>query len=252
MPPKATKKVNMTEESDDDSIKITNKALSKSKAVPVESDRYKLAQAINNIASKGDQFAQALTFLNTTTKDTLMDLDMQIHSKKSEMEDLQTAAEAAYKAKCLQLENDFNNSKLDTMQKIREFQLEACEEFASSHEQMLIKKEEHTKMSETIETLTEKVTSLEEKMAEEIESAIKKEKQLHHIQLKQELNTMELNHKAITAELVAQTNQQKREVEMLNNTIENLKHEIAEQRNLTKEIAKASSKSQITQSFGEK
>ena len=164
----------------------------------------------------------------------------------------QIIAETAHKAKCLQLENDFNNNKLDTTQKLREFQLDACGEFANKYEHVVIKEEEYAKMSDTIDSLTTQLTSLQEKKEEELDSAIKKEQQLHHIKLKQELNTLELNHKVITAELIAQTNQQKREVEMLNNTIENLKHEIAEQRNLTKEIAKASSKSQITQSFGEK
>jgi hypothetical protein len=48
----------------------------------------------------------------------------------------------------------------------------------------------------------------------------------------------------------AQFNQQNKEIEMLNRTIETLKHEIAEQRLLTKEIAQAGSKSQITQTIG--
>ena len=47
----------------------------------------------------------------------------------------------------------------------------------------------------------------------------------------------------------AQFNQQNKEIEMLNRTIETLKQEITEQRLLTKEIAQAGAKSQITQTF---
>ena len=42
----------------------------------------------------------------------------------------------------------------------------------------------------------------------------------------------------------------KKEIAVLNTQIENMKYEIGEQRKLTKEIANASAKSQINQSFG--
>jgi dynactin complex subunit len=61
--------------------------------------------------------------------------------------------------------------------------------------------------------------------------------------------TKDLNHKAETAELIAQNKQQLKEIEFLNKLIANLTNEVSEQRNLTKEIAKASSKAQINQSF---
>lgn len=65
-----------------------------------------------------------------------------------------------------------------------------------------------------------------------------------------EIKTMELTHKANNAQLVAQVEQQKKEISVLNSTIENLKNEIKEQRELTKQVAMASSKSQITQTIG--
>ena len=56
---------------------------------------------------------------------------------------------------------------------------------------------------------------------------------------KQDKLTLQLTHKAEIAELIAQNKQHIREIEILNSTISNMKSEIAEQRNLTKEVAQA-------------
>ena len=69
-------------------------------------------------------------------------------------------------------------------------------------------------------------------------------------ELKRQNFAQEQTYKTATAEMKAQFNQQNKEIEMLNRTIETLKHEIVEQRLLTKEIAQAGSKSQITQTIG--
>lgn len=80
---------------------------------------------------------------------------------------------------------------------------------------------------------------------------IKKEQENKYtLQLKNEVAISDLIHKANNAEIKAQVEQQKREIEVLHNTIDNLKNELAEQRALTKEVAQASSRSQITQKFG--
>ena len=152
--------------------KAISKQINITEETTIPSDRHKLAQAINTIAIHGEKFAEALSDVKTLTKETLMAYDMQMQSKKSEMEDLTSAAETAHKAKCLQLENDFNNNKLDTTQKLREFQLDACGEFANKYEHVVIKEEEYTKMSDTIDSLTTQLTSLQEKKEEELDSAI--------------------------------------------------------------------------------
>ena len=61
---------------------------------------------------------------------------------------------------------------------------------------------------------------------------------------------MELENKANMADLVAQVKQKEAECKNLYQTIDTLKEEIREQRQLTKQVAEASSKSQISQVIG--
>ena len=74
----------------------------------------------------------------------------------------------------------------------------------------------------------------------------------YQVLLKNETSTMDLDltHKANNATLQTQVEQQKKEILVLQQTIEGMKAEIREQRELTKEVAQASSKAQITQSIG--
>ena len=69
------------------------------------------------------------------------------------------------------------------------------------------------------------------------------EKVKYQSKLDIDTKTMELTHKANNAQLLAQVDQQKKEILVLNSTIENLKSELKEQRELTKQVAQASAKS---------
>ena len=77
------------------------------------------------------------------------------------------------------------------------------------------------------------------KMEEKVDEKVELAKTKLEDSFKQEKLTLELTHKAETAELIAQNKQHIREIEILNSTISNMKSEIAEQRNLTKEVAQA-------------
>ena len=115
---------------------------------------------------------------------------------------------------------------------------------------MVITNEEYTKLESSVKSLESTVKSLTDGMEADIEEQVETQKKVIQDNCKHEITNMTLNHRAETAELIALTKQQEKEIAVLNTQIENMKYEIGEQRKLTKEIANASAKSQINQSFG--
>jgi hypothetical protein len=204
-----------------------------------DSDRLQLAQAINNITLSGNTFVKAVESLSAFSQERLSELDMQIDSKKREYEQMNS-----------HLENEFKNNQIETKQRLNEFKIKACEELVKDYNMQVIKNEDLYKLKSDLTVLQKELSEVNKSFDDKLRNDVEKEKQFYTSKLQQETSTLTLNHKAQIAELSAQCAQQKKEIEMLNRTIENLKHEVAEQRTLTKEVAIASSKAQITQQIG--
>jgi len=204
------------------------------KVNPNESDRLQLAQSINNLVLRGESFVSAMEELNTFSKERLVDLDLKIESKKQEFQDLTTA-----------LENQYKDTEIKIKQNLQENKLVAVKEVLSSLNMMYIETAEHSRMVSELEQL--KTTT-----ATQLSTAVDAERASGKAALTQALHNQSLSHKAEIAGLTAQVDQQVKEIAVLKETISNLKHELAEQRSLTKEVAIASSKSSIQQSFGGK
>ena len=128
--------------------------------------------------------------------------------------------------------------------------MKGCEEVAKQFNMLIIKVEDHKHLLDNVSKVSNELEQLQKTIDTKCASIQLEEKNKYEQKLKYQTSTQELNHKAETADMKAQIDQQKREVDMLYKTIENLKHEISEQRTLTKEVAQASSKSQISQKFG--
>lgn len=201
---------------------------------PNDSDRLQLAQSINNLVLRGDSFLSAMEELNTFSKERLVDLDLKIESKKQEFQDLTVS-----------LENQFKDVEIKLKQNLQENKLVAVKEVLGGLNMMYIETAEHSRLVAELETL--RTTS-----ATQLQQAVTTEKASGQAALQQALLNQELAHKAQIASLSAQVEQQVKEIGVLKETIANLKHEIAEQRSLTKEVAIASSKGNIQQSFGSK
>jgi hypothetical protein len=204
------------------------------KVNPNESDRLQLAQSINNLVLRGESFVSAMEELNTFSKERLVDLDLKIESKKQEFQDLTTS-----------LENQYKDVEIKIKQNLQENKLVAVKEVLSGLNMMYIETSEHSRMVSELEML--KTTT-----ASQLSAAVDAERASGKAALTQALHNQSLSHKAEIASLTAQVEQQVKEIAVLKDTISNLKHEIAEQRSLTKEVAIASSKSSIQQSFGGK
>ena len=114
----------------------------------------------------------------------------------------------------------------------------------------ILKQDEYTLQVETIARVNRELEELKKKFESNCNVIRQEEKTKFETEIKRQYASQEQIYKTSTAEIKAQHTQQLKQIETLNETIQTLKHEIAEQRLLTKEIAQASAKSQISQSFG--
>ncbi|ARF08266.1 hypothetical protein Catovirus_1_316 [Catovirus CTV1] len=269
-------------ENENELLESTKKPLVMVKYSANDSDRTQLAQAINNLTIKSEQFLEAMKSFDTF-RENIAQLDIQIETKKKEHKaliddlelnyvnknknldgeykelnkqlhskynELNKKLESEYQDKTRTLQNDFKNTQIELKQKMTEHKLKACEEIAKEQNMTVIKNEDHKTLLSNVQKANHDLEDLKKSFNDQCNSIRNEEKTKYQLQLKQEVTTLELNHKANIAELKAQVEQQKKEIDVLQKTIENLKHEIAEQRTLTKEVAQASSKSQINQRFG--
>ena len=178
-----------------------------------DSDRLQLAQAINNITLSGDTFARAIDTLSSFSQERLSELDMQIETKKREYEHMTN-----------QLENNFKNNQIETQQRLNEFKVKACDELAKDFNMQVIKNDDFYKLKNELSSVQKELNEVNKTFDERLSKDVEKEKQLYTLKLQQETTTLSLNHKAQMAEITAQCAQQKKEIDMLNKTIDNLKH----------------------------
>jgi hypothetical protein len=279
MPPRKVKQQEIVQQvqnndSDNDSVELQSPPKSFNTVVKYnanDNDRIQLAQAINNLTVKGDIFVEALGSFSKF-KETIVELDIQIDSKKREYKELLDKKTKENQEKSMEfqreyeekrkqlttsnqelmrsLQNEFKNSQIETEQRLKQFKLKACDEVVKEFNMRTINLEEHRNLQDSVTRVTKELEDLKKKFEANCTATRVEEKAKFEGELKRQNIAQEQSYKTTTAEMKAQFNQQNKEIEMLNRTIETLKHEITEQRNLTKEIAQAGAKSQITQKFG--
>lgn len=184
--------------------------------------RLELAKAINTLVSKQEAFTKAYENLQNFSEETLKNLDLQIETKNTEMKELDVTAQN--KQKNLQIEVDQN---------ISEYKYKAVTNILNDRNEVAIDKEEYEFMKKETETLKEKY----EREINELKITLGAR---HKKEMDRELCTRDLTHKANLAEVNARVEQQTKEIDVLQNTIQNLKVEIAEQRKLTAQVAESS------------
>ncbi len=89
------------------------------------------------------------------------------------------------------------------------------------------------------------MTRLQSEFNAAVDNARVEEKANGQAQLNNALRAQELTNKAEVATLKAQLDQKDREIEVLNDTIRNLRQEVSEQRQLTKDVAASSNSAPV-------
>lgn len=205
--------------------------MSKSKK-SAASDRLEFAKALNGLTAKQDAFIKAVEAVNTFNAETLQRLDMEIDDKKQELEELSKQFERLKK-----------DGQIETDQLLAEHKYNGALQILSELDEVPIKSSELTQLRAELEKLRSGHEA-------ELEAALKAERTSSQKALQMAIRSKDLEHKAEIAELSAGNKQLTNEITSLHNAISNLKEEIAAQRDLTREVAQASAKSQISQSFG--
>lgn len=193
-----------------------------------KSERLELATAISNLTSKQDAFIKAIDILENFKTETLTSLDLQIDAKKLEL----NALSEDYK-------HQMRSGEIETDQYLAEYKYNGALEVLKKSDEVPIS------ISELNMTRTE-LETLRQDRSEELETLKKKERERSAKELNAVLNNSQLKHKAEIAGLTASVDQQKKEISTLEKTIQNLQHELAEQRKLTKDVAEASRQGAIT------
>ena len=180
---------------------------------------------------------------------------------KSEFDDLRKKTESDHTERSKKLESEFvdkkkaltnsyEDSQIDVKRKIAEDKSKQCELYAKELKMKYIKEDEHKVLLDQVQKAVQDYNELKKSFDKQCDQVRLEESKKYNAQLKNETSTLELTHKANNATLQAQVEQQKKEIIVLQQTIDSMKGEIREQRELTKEVAQASSKAQITQSIG--
>jgi hypothetical protein len=169
---------------------------------------------------------------------------------ESELADRSKKLESEFADKKKVLTNTYEDAQIDIKRKIAEDKSKQCELYAKELKMKFVKEEEHKGLVDQVSKAVQDFTELKKSFDKQSDSVRAEELKKYQVLLKNETSTMDLTHRANNAGLQAQVEQQKKEIQVLQQTIEGMKAEIREQRELTKEVAQASSKAQITQSIG--
>lgn len=205
---------------------------SKASTKQTDSDTLAFAKAINSLGEKQEDFIKAVNAIKELKAKTLSEIQLEIKTKRDELNDLQKDYEN--KKKDLQI-------KLD--QELKEYGYEKAIEIIGESGEIGVDEDEYNELKESIEKLKEEHNS-------EMEEKLNQEKLEGKKQLSQALKNKDLEHKAEIATLTATVQQLTKERETFETTFENLKSEIAAQRELTKQVAEAGKQGAITQTFG--
>lgn len=278
---KTTKKMDIDEYSDDESIvdiPLETTVKKKSKVLinstsKTSTERTKLAQAINNFNIKSEQLIQEMKNFDNF-KEIIASLDLEMETKKQEHDELLNKLDQEYKMKIKEVNDNYNiktkeleeihkdkkkelnnlleDNKIDVQRKINEDKDKYCQQYAKELKMLYLKENDHKNLLSELKKSTDNYEDLKKNFDKKCETNKNEECKKYQEMLKNDKERMDLTNKATHASLTAQLEQQKNEIKVLTKTIDDLKHELKEQRELTKDIANSASKSQINQTIGGK
>ena len=199
---------------------------------PGKSERLILSEQIAKVATTMDKFLEATQQFQDYKTDVFADLDRQIEAKKSELTDVTQ-----------KINTEEEETRIATKQRIQEFRREAAIQILSEFDEEAISSEELSNMRDELD-------ELKQNQEDEINEAVDKIKTEYEKAKHTALNNMELTHKATIARLEASAEQKEKEVNVLQQTIDDLKHELREQRELTKSVAGSLKQGAITLNTG--
>lgn len=200
--------------------------------VAQKSATLEFSKSIRQLVTKQESFAKAVETLKDFTSDKMNELQLQMEAKQTELKEMQHNFEI--EKKDLQIQTD---------QFIKEYKYQAALKILKDLGEESIK-------STDLKNMEEELEAMRKSHSDEIDKVIKESEKKSQDALKAALKNSELTHKAETATLNATVDQQLREIKHLQSTIEQLRGEVAAQRELSRRIAEAGQKGAINQYMG--
>ena len=197
-----------------------------------KSERLVLSEHIAKCTATMEKFLEATQQFQDYRTEIFADLDRQIESKTKEHED--------YSQKMSREEEE---ARITTQQRIKEFKRSAALQILSETLEVPILEQELADIRNELNELraTKKIA---------IDEAVNQVKAEEQKTMKIALQNMKLTHEAEIATIKAVADQKDKEVEVLRTTIIDMKHELAEQRELTKSVASSLKSGAITLNAG--
>lgn len=220
-----------------------------------ESERLLLAKAIASLTQTQASFIESVEHYKSITEESLRQVDLEMDIKKKEFaeqskqldkefSEKNEELDSDYKKKKLEYDQELKNKKIDVEQELREHKYDAITQMLENDfNEIAVDKDEY-------DALQGELMQLRDSYEKDLEKAKVELRNAHAKELNASIGSNNLKHTAETAELTASVKQQEREISILNSTIENLKKELAAQRELTREVAVAGKQGSINQTFG--
>lgn len=217
----------------------------------MDSKKKEYDQINNNLANDHATRKKALEDQHTELSKKLQsNFDESVKKFDSDHKDKIKKCEIEFADKRKQLSNLYEDESIQMKRKLEADKSKACMDYAKDSGMRFIKEEDHKILVDNVQKAVHDYTELKKTFDKQCSQIREEEKVKYQTSLATEKLTMDLTHKATNAQIVAQVEQHKNEIKLLNDTLDNLKSELREQRELTKQVAQASSKAPITQSFG--
>lgn len=196
-----------------------------------ESERAVIAKTIRQVESIAKNLSDTVAAWTTWTAEQLHSLDQSITEKKQEI---------------AQLDNEFMTQRrkheVELNLYMREKEREAAIKVLSEVGEIAVSKTKYEELLRNLETASASKDAELEKLRKEMQSE-------KHAAITEVSTRLELKHKAEFAVSEATSKQLDNQIGVLQKTIDSLREEVDKQRELTKSVANASAKSQITQTF---
>lgn len=211
-----------------------------------------LQKELNQVHKSHELFNESFQKLESFSSESIADIDNNIKIKEEEIHDRYNKTLREFNEKEYQLDTNYKKKvydldhqykmKADKMEHdFKQNEMEKALAIMKGCGKTVLDNEVHQKMTKEIHDLKDANESIEKNLRASLGAK-------HKSDLEAQIKTKDLEHKVLCADMKATIEQQKKEIATLSNTIETLKSEIKEQRNLTKSVAESTQKS-VTQNF---
>lgn len=212
-----------------------------------------LKKQLRLVCKSNEDFMKCFNTLQEFSETSIHEIDYDIRKKSIESQDKYIEIQKEHTEKIYNLEKKYEKQnydlevqytakKYELRKEFENYEYETAVQIIDSRDEINITKSEYEKLKDDLEDFKNNQDEREDSLRKELETN-------YHKEINYRLKTKELEFTATNATMKATIDQQQKEIQTLTSTIETLKDEISQQRELTRNVAEASQNA-ITQNYG--